>query len=187
MTVSEEIKQITDYIFLEPNIQKSDLALVFGTRHQEAVDKVYDLYKTGFITKILVSGGKNRVTGENESLEMSKKLFKLGVGKNDIILENKSTNSLENVIFSKNIIEEKIGLNNIKKIIIIAKNYHSRRAMMTARKYFSKTVELSLAVYEVYGFTKENWFKHSVGREKVMEEYNKIQNYLKKGDIVELF
>ena len=37
----EEIKKITDYIFLESNPQKADLAIVFGTRHNEAIKKAY--------------------------------------------------------------------------------------------------------------------------------------------------
>jgi hypothetical protein len=30
-----DIGKITDYIFLEPQPQRADLALVFGARHQE--------------------------------------------------------------------------------------------------------------------------------------------------------
>ncbi|TFB09115.1 YdcF family protein [Candidatus Atribacteria bacterium MT.SAG.1] len=182
----KEIKKITDYIFLESNPQKSDLALVFGTRHSEAINKVYELYQDKFINKILVSGGINKVTKENEAEKMAEELIKLGVKENDIILENKSMNSLENVLFLKKIIDEKIGFKNIKKIIIVAKHYHSRRALMTLKKYFPKTVELILITYEIYGFTKDNWFKNKIGEEKVFNELRKIQKYLKKGDIKEL-
>ncbi len=97
----KEIKKITDYIFLKSSPQKADLALVFGTRHQEAINKVYELYHNRLILKILISGGINRVTGENESLKMSQKLVKLGVDQANIILEDCSTNTLENVLFSK--------------------------------------------------------------------------------------
>ncbi len=182
-----EIKKITDYIFLKSNPQRADLALVFGTRHrEEAINKAFELYRGGLVPKILVSGGINRVTGENEAKEMSDKLIQLGVKKDDIILESKSTNTLENVLFSKQIIDEKIGFNKIKKIIAIVKHYHSRRALMTLKKHFPKTVELIPMTYEIYGFTKDNWFNNKIGREKVMSEWNKISEYLKKGDIKEL-
>ncbi len=46
---------------------------------------------------------------------MGNKLIRLGVKKDDLILEDKSTNSLEDVLFSKQIIDEKIGFNKIKK------------------------------------------------------------------------
>ena len=50
----KEIKKITDYIFLKSNPQKADLALVFGTRYQEAINKVFELYRDGLVNKILL-------------------------------------------------------------------------------------------------------------------------------------
>lgn len=182
----KEIKKITNYIFLKSDPQKANLALVFGTRHQEAINKVFELYRDGLVPKILVSGGINRVTGENESLEMSNKLIRLGVKKEDLILEDKSTNSLENVLFSKQIIDEKIGFNKIKKIIAVVKHYHSRRALMTLKKHFPKTIKLIPVAYEIYGFTMDNWFNNELGKEKVLSEWKKIPEYLAKGDIKEL-
>ena len=182
----EEIQEITDYIFLKSNPQKADLALVFGNRHNEASKKVYELYKKKLITKILVSGGNNKITKKNEALEIKKQLIKLGVNINDIILEDKSTNSLENVLFSKNIIEEKMKFNKINKIIAVVKHYHSRRALMTLKKHFPNTIKLIPVSYKIYGFTKDNWFNHKIGKEKVLGEWNKISKYLTKGDIKEL-
>jgi len=182
----EEIKKITDYIFLESKPQKADLALVFGTRHQEAINKVYELYRHEFVPKVLVSGGTNRVTGENEAQEMSTKIIELGVKQEDIILEGQSTNTLEDVLFSKKIIERKLGFSNMKKIIAVVKHYHSRRALMTLKKHFPKNIELIPVTYEIYGFTKNNWNKNEIGKEKVMSEWDKIPKYLKKGDIEEI-
>jgi len=182
----EEIKKITNYIFLKSLPQKADLALVFGTRHQEVINKVYKLYHKELIPKILISGGINRVTGENEALEMSQKLIKLGVNQGDIILEDKSTNSLENVLYSKKAIEQNFGFEKIKKIIAVVKHYHSRRALMTLKKHFPKTVELIPVTYEIYGFTIDDWFNSELGRNKVLAEWNKIPKYSAKGDIEEL-
>jgi uncharacterized SAM-binding protein YcdF (DUF218 family) len=183
---NEEINKITDYIFLKSNPQKADLALVFGTRHQDAVDKTFELYKNKFVDKILVSGGINKETGKKEAEEMSEKLINLGVKKENILAEDKSTNSLENVLFSKKIIEKEIGFENIHKIIAVVKSYHSRRALMTIKKHFPKNIELIPAPYEIYDFTKDNWFESEIGREKVLGEWNKIPIYLEKGDIEEL-
>lgn len=182
----KEIKKITNYIFLKSLPQKADLALVFGTRHQEAINKVCELYHNGLIPKILISGGINRVTGENEALEMSQKLIKLGVNQIDIILENKSTNSLENVLYSKKVIEQNFGFEKIKKIIAVVKHYHSRRALMTLKKHFPNDIELIPVTYEIYGFTRNNWFNSKLGRDKVLAEWNKIPEYLAKGDIEKL-
>jgi uncharacterized SAM-binding protein YcdF (DUF218 family) len=180
------IRKITDYIFLESKPQKADLAIIFGTRYSEPIYKVFELYQSKIVSKILISGGKNKVTGEKEACMMRDKLIKLGVEKENIITEEASTNSLENVLFSKIIIENKIGFENIKKIIAVTKHYHSRRALMTLRKHFLKNIQFMPAPYDIYGFTKNDWFEKEKGREKVMSEWNKIKKYLEKGDIEEL-
>jgi uncharacterized SAM-binding protein YcdF (DUF218 family) len=181
-----KIKQITNYIFLEAKPQKADLAFVFGTMHQEPIDLAYDLYKNNFISKIIVSGGINKHIGGNEAKIISKELIKMGVKKEDIVLEDKSTNTLENVIFAKKVIDKKIGLNNIKKILVVVKSFHARRALMTLKKHFPKHIKFIPVIYNLDGFNKTNWFKSEIGKEKVLSEYAKIKEYLKKGDIEEL-
>lgn len=180
------IQKITNYIFIDSHFQKADLSIVFGTRCQEAIDKIFEIYRKKLVSKILVSGGINKVTGENEAEIMSQQLMNLGVHPEDIILENKSANSLENVLFSKKIIEDKIGFKNIKRIIAVVKHYHSRRALMTLKKHFPRNVALVPITYEVYDFTKDNWFNSQNGKERVMSEWNKISKYLAKGDIEEI-
>lgn len=182
----EEIKEITKYIFLDSQPRKADLAIVFGNRHQETLKKVFQLYQKGLVSKILLSGGINKITGQNEAEQMANDLVAKGVKKEDLILENKSTNSLENVLFSKKKIEQEIGFSKIKKIIAVVKHYHSRRTLMTFKKYFPKTVELLPVTYNIYGFDRDNWYKSEVGRKKVLEEWEKIPIYLAKGDIEEL-
>ena len=183
---SINIEKITNYIFLESKPQKADLVIVFGTRHKVAVEKVYWLYKNKLVSKILVSGGMNMITGENEAHKMSNSLIDMGVLKRDIILEDRSTNTLENIIFSKKIIEEKIGFNNLNKIITVTKHYHSRRVLMTIRKHFPRNITIIPVTYEIYGFTKDNWSKSEMGNKKVLGEYERIKEYLKRGDIEKL-
>jgi len=182
----KQIDKITNYIFLEEEPQHADIAMIFGTKYDEPVYKVYDLYKKKYTAKIILSGGINRKTGENEAIRMQKILLDLGVNKNDIILEKNSTNTLENVLFSKKIIDNKIGLDNIKKMIVIVKNYHSRRVLMTLKKHFPTKIKIIPISYNLFNFTKNNWFKNEIGQEKVMGEYKKIKKYLAKGDIEEL-
>ncbi len=184
--MKEDIREITDYIFLKSNPQKVDLLIIFGTRHLKIFDKVYRLYKEKLVPKILVTGGTNRVTEKNEAKRIKKYLIKLGIKNKDIYLEERATNTLENVLFSKRTIENKIGFEQIKKIMIFVKHYHSRRALMTVKKHFPKSIKTFLVTYKIYNFDKNNWFKKELGKEKVLSEYNKIKKYLKKGDIKEI-
>lgn len=181
-----EIKMITEYIFLRSKPQKADLVIIFGTRHQNPLQTFRRFYNKGLIKKVLLSGGINRITEENEAKKMVCDLVAMGVRREDIFIEDKSHNSLENVVFSKELIKEKIGFQNVHTILTITKHYHSRRALMTLKKHFPQTVKIFPVTYKIYGFTKDNWFNSKMGKEKVISEWEKIQRYLKKGDIEEL-
>ncbi len=181
----DEIKQITKYIFLESRPQKADLAFVFGTRHVEATRKTIEIYNTKLVPLVLVSGGINAITKENEAEKMMAGLIDLGVNKKDIIIEDRSTNTLENVFFSRNVLENTVDFEKIKSILLIVKNYHSRRALMTIKKHFPKTINIFPVTYVVDGLTKYNWYDYKEGKEKVMSEWQKIHEYLNKGDLEE--
>lgn len=184
------IKEITNYIFLDDKKPNGDIALVFGTWNawKESVEKTAELYKKGFVPKIIVSGGANPINGVIESDLMAIELEKLGVAKKDILIENKSTNTLENVLFSIAVIDKELGLQNIHIIIAVVKNYHARRALMTLRKHAPQNIQLKPAAYATahYPFTKENWYDTKDGNKKVMEEVEKIKIYLAKSSLVEL-
>lgn len=183
-------EETTKYIFLDDEDVTGDIALVFGTwfAWQESVERAADLYRKGLVKKIIVSGGSNEHTGFVEGEEMGKELEKLGIPERDILVENRAMNTLENVLFSKDIIERKVGLENIKTIVAVVKNFHSRRALMTLKKHMPSHIRLKSSAYQsrYYDFNANDWYTSEQGRQKVQGELEKIQKYLKKGDIAEL-
>lgn len=182
--------EVTKYIFLEDSDVRGDIAFVFGTWNSWKISilKAAELYKKGLVPKILVSGGVNRHTGIVEGDLMGKEMENLGIPPADILIENKATNTLENVTFSLPIIDRALGLDSIKVITAVVKNFHARRALMTLRKQMPEGTILKSAVYisPIRNFTKDNWHESELGRRTVMEEVRKIQEYLKNGSIAEL-
>lgn len=181
--MEQDFQKITDYMFLDSDPQKADIAILFGTRHNEPSDVFADLYNKKIVRKVVITGGTNRVTGSNEAEEITKELKQRGINCKDILLENKSTNSLENVLFSKQVIDDKIGLKNITDIIYITKHYHARRALLTLKKYFPKQINFHPVIYSIYDFDKTNWQKSEIGKKKILGEYEKIRKYQENGDI----
>ena len=177
------MQAITEYMFIDSDPYKSDLAIIFGTRHKKPVDVFIDLYNRGLVRKVLITGGINRITGRNEADDLSKELEVAGVDRNDIILEKTSINSLENVVFSKNVIEKEIGFKNIKHIIYITKHYHAKRALLTLKKHFPNNVTFHSVLYSLLDFDKGNWFNNEEGKKKILGEYEKIKKYQEKCDL----
>ncbi|MFA5358651.1 MAG: YdcF family protein [Patescibacteria group bacterium] len=183
---SGNIKKITDYVFINSVPCRADVAIVFGTRHSEPIDLVAKLCQNGHVEKVVLSGGVNSQTGQVEAEVMKNLLVGIGIDESRLIVENRSTNTLENVIFSKNVISEQIGLEKIGTIIAVVKHFHARRAVMTLRKHFPKNIKIVPVAYDIHGFGKEDWYNCDDGIEKVMGELEKIEKYLDKGDIEEL-
>lgn len=80
-------------------------------------------------TKVICSGGKG--TGENvsEAYAIKQELVSMGIEESRIILEDKSTNTVENLRNSLQIIRD-----NKKSVVIITSNFHCYRAVRLAKK-----------------------------------------------------
>ena len=112
----------------------------------------------------------------------------------DIFAELESTNTLENVIFSIQLLKVLDLLEKIKTVIAIVKNAHSRRALMTLKKHFPPDTVLKLISYDFtladgssdFLITKDSWYKNDKVAQKIIAEYEKISIYLAKGDLAEL-
>lgn len=99
------------------------------------LDKGIEIYSQqlskGNHTKIVVSGGQGSDELVPEAVAMKKYLVSQGIPELDILVEDKSTTTYENMKFSKNI------MNNISKnysCIFVSNNYHVFRASIYARK-----------------------------------------------------
>jgi uncharacterized SAM-binding protein YcdF (DUF218 family) len=90
------------------------------------------LYKKGHIKKIIASGGQNGMFSEDGFREadfIAKNLIDLGIPASDIIIENKSRNTIENAAFSKKLIDQHGGLKT--KAVLITSAFHIPRATST--------------------------------------------------------
>lgn len=182
--------EITDYIFIEDADHPADVALVFGTSvaRREAVDRAAGLYERGLVPKIVVSGGGVPAGDASEAELLARGLTHRGIPDRDILIEDRSTNTLENVLLSREVIDREIGLDNVGTVAAIVKNYHARRALMTLKRHMPQHVSLRTAVYvtAAYGFTRDDWHRSALGRERVTGELERISRYLAKGDLAEL-
>lgn len=79
--------------------------------------------------KIIVSGGKGNDELISEAECMKRELIKLGIGEERIIKEDLSTNTFENMKFSKQLIN-----NDKTKGIVVTNDYHLFRSLKLAKK-----------------------------------------------------
>ena len=90
-------------------------------------------------TILILSGGKGSDEGISEAQAMFNYLTSLGVGQDRLIMEDKSTTTLENMKFSKAIID-KLGRGD--EAVIITTNFHQFRACIMAKREGIKAYKL---------------------------------------------
>lgn len=91
---------------------------------------------------IVVSGGKGDDEEISEAQCMKEYLVSEGIPANRIIMEDKSTNTKQNLQFSKTLLENSGADSN--NIVIVTDGYHQLRASMIAKKVgFNNTSALS--------------------------------------------
>nr|WP_265588816.1 YdcF family protein [Terrisporobacter petrolearius] len=96
---------------------------------KQRLDKAIEYYNENKHLNIIVSGGQGKDEVMSEAWAMKNYLVKNGVNKNNIILENKATTTLENIMFSKEIMED-LKLEN--KALIVTSDYHLFRGRFIA-------------------------------------------------------
>ncbi len=117
---------------------KSEVAIVLGAAtykgkvspvYQERINHAIDLYFEGYVQKIIMTGGKAK--GNNVSDAYAAKQYALtkGVPNEDILIEEKSTITQEN-LYNANIIMKD---NNMSNAIIVSDPLHMKRSMMLAK------------------------------------------------------
>lgn len=96
------------------------------------ITQLLPLYKHGEIDKILLSGGAPSIVkmDKTEADEVALLLHSWGVDKEDILIDNKSRNTKENIVNSKSILREK----ELKRVLLVSSGYHLKRAMACAEK-----------------------------------------------------
>lgn len=104
-------------------------------------------------TKVIVSGGLSDGQLASEAQVMAWYLEKHDISAERILLEENASNTLENILFSKELIEH-IQRQPLKEITIITSDYHMLRAQMLANRMGLKAVGVksssSLGLYQQY-------------------------------------
>jgi len=139
---------ILDYMQLGMNPRKSDAIIGFGVLDTRVAEKSAELFLEGFSDKLIFTGGYGRITSktnhETEARIFKSIAVKMGVPKKNIFLEEKASNTGENLRFSEKLIND-LGLKQ-DRLIFVTKPYMERRVYAAAcRQWSNKSTEIILS------------------------------------------
>ena len=131
-------KKLWDYHHMNHSLEKSDCILVLGSHDTRVAERGAELWLQGWAPLLIFSGGLGRLTNEIWS-ETEAGLFasiamKKGVPQNAILIEDRSTNTGENIIFTQTLLKKK-NLNP-QSFIVVQKPYMERRSYATFKKHW---------------------------------------------------
>lgn len=115
-------------------IVESDSNRLFLGPSGDRIVQAVQLYKLGKVKKILFSGGAGNLTGKKipEAVMVQKYFLQIGIPNEDMIFEQKSRNTYENAIFTKQIMADSQWIS--KKCLLITSSLHMPRSMAIFKK-----------------------------------------------------
>lgn len=130
--------RLWEYHLLHHTLEKAGCILVLGSHDTRVADRGAELYLEGWAPVLLFSGGLGNVTKgiwtETEADKFAAIAVKRGVPPGAILIENQSTNTGENILFSRRLLQEK-GLDPAT-FIVVQKPYMERRSYATFKKHW---------------------------------------------------
>jgi uncharacterized SAM-binding protein YcdF (DUF218 family) len=136
--VLAEARKLWDYHHLYHVPVPSDCILVLGSLDLRVANRGAELYLEGLAPIIIFSGGLGKVTkamfSESEADLFARIALDMGVPAEAIFIENKSTNTGENILFTQQMLEDK-GL-HLRSFLLVQKPYMERRSYATFKKHW---------------------------------------------------
>src|SRR6476660_5129342 len=125
-----------DYHHVNHQLARADAILVLCSHDKTVAKRGAALFLEGWAPLLIFAGGLGAITRhlwlEAEADQFAAIAVAMGVPKERILVENRSTNTGENVQFTKQVLAEK-GLDP-RSFIVVQKPYMERRSYATFRK-----------------------------------------------------
>jgi uncharacterized SAM-binding protein YcdF (DUF218 family) len=130
--------KLWDYHHLNHIPRTSDCILVLGSHDLRVADRGAELYLQGLAPILIFSGGLGNVTKgiwkDPEADRFARIALDKGVPAEAIFIENQSTNTGENILFTQKLLQEK-GLDP-RTFLLVQKPYMERRSYATFKKHW---------------------------------------------------
>ena len=136
--VYKNLKILWDYMCLKQQVSPAACIIGFGCINDDIAIRCAELYRMGYAPKVLFSGGLGRNTlgrwSKSEAERFAEIAIAKGVPAEAILLENRSTNSAENILFTHEILKAE-GLDKAP-LICVHKPFMERRLMAAMGVYW---------------------------------------------------
>lgn len=189
------IDEITEIVFgPETSPGPCDIIFVFGGSHPGLWEKAAEAYFAGLGKDILVTGGYRPTAQRHTSWKYGKtpeaqvirqKLIELGVPQEIISFEDRSTNTLENVLFAL----QEYDFSRVSSILAVCKCYAVGRQCRTLQQHIAPDVivipyafDTTIGSTNVF-VTRKTWMNNKLSSDFIILQLAKIIHYGRLGHL----
>lgn len=177
-------EEITKLLFCCDEPCSADLAMVFGAANEldlaRRTKRGVELYRSGLVPRLLVTGGGVLARTRPETKRMAEIARELGVPTPDLLVEDLSANTFENVNFSIALLDNHGLLEHLASVILVSSEWHMRRVLLTVQASFSRPIRF-ICCPTREGCNRQNWTASEVCRNEVLNEAMLLEAFLETG------
>ncbi len=173
--IRELVERIWQYHQMHHQLSTADAILVLCSQDLPVADTAAQLFLDGWAPLLIFSGGLGSITkrlwSEPEADQFARTAIRMGVPPESILIENRSTNTGENILLTKQLLAEKRI--DPRTFIVVQKPYMERRSYATFKKLWPEkdvivtspqvTLDQYLGMYSNAALSKEDVISIMVG------------------------
>lgn len=136
--IYDNVEILWEYLYYENELEKADLIIGFGSNDLTTAQIAINLFKDGWAPNIVFSGGLGKGTKDwkkSEAEVFAEIAISQGVLPEKILIEKSSTNTGENIQYTKDLIKAK-GI-KVNKIIVVHQPNMGKRIYAALKKQWN--------------------------------------------------
>ena len=187
MEFLQPLQVLWDYLGMHQVPEKADCIVGFGNFNDNIARRAAELYLQGYAPKVLFTGGLGRNTEgllpEPEAVRFARTAMECGVPEKDIILEDRSTNTAENILFTREKLRE-LGLAH-GKILGVHQPFMERRITAAMGVYWPeldfRVTSPQVTIPEYLADSQKQGITENAAVSVIVGDFQRMDLYAKKG------
>lgn len=187
MEVLQPLQVLWNYLCLHQPPKKADCIVGFGNFNTDIACRAAELYHQGYAPKILFTGGLGRNTqgllSEPEAVRFAHVAMECGVPAEDILLEDASTNTAENILFTRRLLHH-AGLPH-ERILGVHQPFMERRILAAMGVYWPDVTFFvtspQVTIPQYLARAKQQGISEEASISVIVGDFQRMELYAQKG------
>ena len=187
MEYLKPLQVIWDYLGMHRQPEKADVIVGFGNFNTDIARRAAELYLQGYAPKVLFTGGLGRNTEgllpEPEAVRFARVARECGVPQVDILIEDRSANTKENIEFTRKLLEDR-GIRH-NRILGVHQPFMERRITAAMGVYWPElnfsVTSPQVSIPEYLQRAKEQGVSENASVSVIVGDFQRMDLYARKG------